>query len=42
MSDKILIIFGPLADFSTAPCGVLKIVDGKVILEIIEKTKFTR
>jgi len=31
--DKIRIVSGQLGDFSTAPWGVLKVVDGKVILD---------
>ncbi|MFA5284148.1 MAG: hypothetical protein WC347_00995 [Smithellaceae bacterium] len=33
MNDKIWIGYSPLADFSTAPWGVLKMVDGKVTFD---------
>jgi len=36
MSDKIQIIYSPLADFSTAPWGVLKVVDRKVVLDKVK------
>ena len=36
MSDKTLILYSPLADFSTAPWGVLKVVDGKVVLDKVK------
>lgn len=32
MSDKVLISYAPMADFSTAPWGVLQVIDGKVTL----------
>lgn len=31
--DKILIAYSPLADFSTAPWGILRVIDGKVTLD---------
>jgi hypothetical protein len=34
MKDKILIFQSPLADFSTSPWGILKVVDGKVTLDV--------
>jgi len=33
MSDKLLILYSPLADFSTAPWGILRVIDGKVTLD---------
>ena len=33
VKDKIWIGYSPLADFSTAPWGILKVVDGKVVLD---------
>jgi len=33
MSDKIKIISGLLGDFSTAPWGCLKVIDGKIVLD---------
>ena len=32
--DKILIGYAPMADFSTAPWGVLRVVDGKVTIDV--------
>lgn len=40
MTDKFRIGFSPLADFSTAPWGVLKVVDGVVVLD--EEKAFNR
>src|SRR3972149_7684440 len=36
MKDKILLLQSPLADFSTSPWGVLKVVDGIVILDKVK------
>lgn len=33
MRDRFLILYSPMADFSTAPWGVLEVVDGKVVLD---------